>query len=106
MIRRPPRSTLFPYTTLFRSPGSRHRAHAHGLERFPVSRNESREARRAFHRRGPESLRLGVGNRSPALGLRGPGQKPAADCAGRPPGTGTAADAAGIDAIWTAHWGA
>src|SRR2546429_2567216 len=23
MIRRPPRSTLFPYTTLFRSPGSR-----------------------------------------------------------------------------------
>src|SRR3712207_8019111 len=26
MIRRPPRSTLFPYTTLFRSPG----AHAHG----------------------------------------------------------------------------
>src|SRR5215467_15381143 len=25
MIRRPPRSTLFPYTTLFRSPGSAHR---------------------------------------------------------------------------------
>src|SRR2546430_4300197 len=24
MIRRPPRSTLFPYTTLFRSPRSRH----------------------------------------------------------------------------------
>src|SRR2546427_8167428 len=24
MIRRPPRSTLFPYTTLFRSPESRH----------------------------------------------------------------------------------
>src|SRR5437016_12138235 len=24
MIRRPPRSTLFPYTTLFRSPHSRH----------------------------------------------------------------------------------
>src|SRR3712207_7597492 len=24
MIRRPPRSTLFPYTTLFRSPGSRY----------------------------------------------------------------------------------
>src|SRR2546422_6233781 len=31
MIRRPPRSTLFPYTTLFRSPGSgpRHRPPAH-----------------------------------------------------------------------------
>src|SRR2546422_1933012 len=26
MIRRPPRSTLFPYTTLFRSPASRGRA--------------------------------------------------------------------------------
>src|SRR2546430_5304383 len=26
MIRRPPRSTLFPYTTLFRSPGRRVRA--------------------------------------------------------------------------------
>src|SRR5256885_9859333 len=29
MIRRPPRSTLFPYTTLFRSPAEgRHRQHA------------------------------------------------------------------------------
>src|SRR5438309_7040119 len=27
MIRRPPRSTLFPYTTLFRSPRSRRRRH-------------------------------------------------------------------------------
>src|SRR6266705_5626359 len=27
MIRRPPRSTLFPYTTLFRSPRIRRRAH-------------------------------------------------------------------------------
>src|SRR3712207_7761910 len=26
MIRRPPRSTLFPYTTLFRSPKKKHRA--------------------------------------------------------------------------------
>src|SRR2546430_10387021 len=35
MIRRPPRSTLFPYTTLFRSPrararAARHRLHARG----------------------------------------------------------------------------
>src|SRR2546425_6085244 len=29
MIRRPPRSTLFPYTTLFRSLPSRHRLPAH-----------------------------------------------------------------------------
>src|SRR2546430_10522574 len=28
MIRRPPRSTLFPYTTLFRSPHLRRRGHA------------------------------------------------------------------------------
>src|SRR5215204_7489155 len=27
MIRRPPRSTLFPYTTLFRSPAGRSRSH-------------------------------------------------------------------------------
>src|SRR6266511_1157838 len=34
MIRRPPRSTLFPYTTLFRSPGIRappNHEHAHAL---------------------------------------------------------------------------
>src|SRR3712207_9491715 len=31
MIRRPPRSTLFPYTTLFRSPGVLPDAHAGGL---------------------------------------------------------------------------
>src|SRR5256885_10792743 len=29
MIRRPPRSTLFPYTTLFRSAGEHEAAHAH-----------------------------------------------------------------------------
>src|SRR2546425_4101544 len=33
MIRRPPRSTLFPYTTLFRSSS---REHARGLGRDPV----------------------------------------------------------------------
>src|SRR5439155_18839268 len=31
MFRRPPRSTLFPYTTLFRSPGR-----ARGILRFPT----------------------------------------------------------------------
>src|SRR3712207_7701362 len=38
MIRRPPRSTLFPYTTLFRSPADRrtHREHA------PLSRHGRR----------------------------------------------------------------
>src|SRR2546422_6098445 len=37
MIRRPPRSTLFPYTTLFRSPG----------EVLPIIFNRSAEDRRA-----------------------------------------------------------
>src|SRR2546422_5128262 len=33
MIRRPPRSTLFPYTTLFRS----RRAHAAAVEKYPAA---------------------------------------------------------------------
>src|SRR5687768_18575528 len=45
MIRRPPRSTLFPYTTLFRSTGRR------STGRIP------RTARRPHHRRGPPSPR-------------------------------------------------
>src|SRR5258706_1161842 len=36
MIRRPPRSTLFPYTTLFRSPGRRHRYRIVGADRRAV----------------------------------------------------------------------
>src|SRR3712207_8246527 len=39
MIRRPPRSTLFPYTTLFRSPG---RAPAHRLEQLPTEQCSAR----------------------------------------------------------------
>src|SRR3712207_9301530 len=35
MIRRPPRSTLFPYTTLFRSPGGTGRAGDRGREDPP-----------------------------------------------------------------------
>src|SRR2546422_8430799 len=34
MIRRPPRSTLFPYTTLFRSGAGQRRAGDLGLDRF------------------------------------------------------------------------
>src|SRR3712207_8355096 len=62
MIRRPPRSTLFPYTTLFRSveiilayehgPGrSEPRRHSRVLARNPVS-----EDRRADRRPHPDSL--------------------------------------------------
>src|SRR5258705_9329512 len=52
MIRRPPRSTLFPYTTLFRSPRALRRWHAH--ER-PAERNGERllyGVREANARRG------------------------------------------------------
>src|SRR3712207_8703945 len=47
MIRRPPRSTLFPYTTLFRSPG----APAGGPLRRPAERRE----------RGPEPVHASGG---------------------------------------------
>src|SRR2546426_12217753 len=36
MIRRPPRSTLFPYTTLFRSPYGKRRAEGHDLPEAPA----------------------------------------------------------------------
>src|SRR3712207_7660841 len=49
MIRRPPRSTLFPYTTLFRSPGSAWRVRA-----FPRS---VRPSARLSHFSGALELR-------------------------------------------------
>src|SRR2546421_2283571 len=48
MIRRPPRSTLFPYTTLFRSP-------AHGLDREPL--RPQRAARQGLERGAAGPLR-------------------------------------------------
>src|SRR2546430_10960419 len=53
MIRRPPRSTLFPYTTLFRDPHSDRRARqrrAHGRER-------GRRAARGARNRSPRRCR-------------------------------------------------
>src|SRR6202043_1357711 len=52
MIRRPPRSTLFPYTTLFRSPG-----HAEGLPDLPV-RRAAVHRRLPGHREDRKSTRL------------------------------------------------
>src|SRR5258708_18804055 len=47
MIRRPPRSTLFPYTTLFRSPQAGVHVHVPAQPRFrrPQRRDEARLAR-------------------------------------------------------------
>src|SRR3712207_8989524 len=47
MIRRPPRSTLFPYTTLFRSPGRGARGTADGSEWGAARLREGRGAARA-----------------------------------------------------------
>src|SRR5689334_24314006 len=68
MIRRPPRSTLFPYTTLFRSPGQPARSAADGGLHAHTSRSGtgSRRSRRnavasstaapdRSHRRTPRS---------------------------------------------------
>src|SRR3712207_7808358 len=41
MIRRPPRSTLFPYTTLFRSPGSLFMRRVHRVLRLAPKRDTS-----------------------------------------------------------------
>src|SRR5690349_22478964 len=57
MSRRPPRSTLFPYTTLFRSPGR-----LSGLrpcERFPVRGAGDRPSRRTARQRARDQGPLG-----------------------------------------------
>src|SRR2546429_6865103 len=60
MIRRPPRSTLFPYTTLFRSAASSRAPSSVHLSRpAPALRGPSRHAvpRRDSRPRGPPALR-------------------------------------------------
>src|SRR2546426_104298 len=59
MIRRPPRSTLFPYTTLFRSGAMGSRG---GLRRLLLSR--TRRASRSLHGLSPGDLGAGVGRAS------------------------------------------
>src|SRR3712207_6947330 len=50
MIRRPPRSTLFPYTTLFRSPGRAHHPGDAGAHRALVRLRRAAAARRPQRR--------------------------------------------------------
>src|SRR2546426_9962578 len=65
MIRRPPRSTLFPYTTLFRSPPADQRdGHAHGRP----DRLRARDLRQARKRVGG---RLSAVRIAPVLNGRG-----------------------------------
>src|SRR4029434_11359642 len=50
MIRRPPRSTLFPYTTLFRSHMPRtHNAHAHARAMHTQARSEEHTSELQSH---------------------------------------------------------
>src|SRR3712207_7543530 len=69
MIRRPPRSTLFPYTTLFRSPRQRHqvlRAGGHeALGRGGARGRASGRAAAAVPRRGGGPRRPRGGGRLP-----------------------------------------
>src|SRR3712207_8970557 len=63
MIRRPPRSTLFPYTTLFRS-GSRVARPHHGADRVRARLELAGPARHAHHARGRDG-RPGGDRRQP-----------------------------------------
>src|SRR3712207_8466831 len=53
MIRRPPRSTLFPYTTLFRSSSA--------TKMTPVLRRKAYMRSRAYERQRPRHSAVGVG---------------------------------------------
>src|SRR2546427_8281651 len=54
MIRRPPRSTLFPYTTLFRSDDSRRSRRLLAESCFALDGRWTQEARRPLQRRSEE----------------------------------------------------
>src|SRR2546426_7322924 len=69
MIRRPPRSTLFPYTTLFRSPAEtrgQHEQHEHRL----AEPGEGREQEPEREREGEERRPLAVAERRGHLVVR------------------------------------
>src|SRR5260370_32582498 len=69
MIRRPPRSTLFPYTTLFRSIRTESRAHVRWQEQRSVNsrfgrrhrRKNCRRRRQSHHPRGRGNNRFQIG---------------------------------------------
>src|SRR5256885_13096511 len=61
MIRRPPRSTLFPYTTLFRSLARLHKYKEAQTALAGLSPPGDREERIGFHRL-KASVALGLGN--------------------------------------------
>src|SRR3989475_8915864 len=68
MIRRPPRSTLFPYTTLFRS-RSRDQGRL-ALPRVPAAGARPGPRRLYRHREPPAGSRLDRGRAGPGVALR------------------------------------
>src|SRR5260370_22833894 len=62
MIRRPPRSTLFPYTTLFRSP----------IDKGAGQRAAARRGQRGIEQRLAQSLIAALGEPRPARRARRP----------------------------------
>src|SRR3712207_8481166 len=70
MIRRPPRSTLFPYTTLFRSQGPFRDRRLFALRRVRYHRQADRRGRPAREGRPPRHRRA-----NPPLPHRGGGRR-------------------------------
>src|SRR5258707_11374151 len=72
MIRRPPRSTLFPYTTLFRSNAEQFRSclhtHLFGDDRTPIAalRHKFRVSK-ALHQHDPSTRNVGRDRKSTRL---------------------------------------
>src|SRR3712207_8263093 len=60
MIRRPPRSTLFPYTTLFRSRGTARRQHVDALGVLQHGHHIRREHARDRRQRAMQALEVAV----------------------------------------------
>src|SRR3712207_7757592 len=77
MIRRPPRSTLFPYTTLFRS----RFLHDPARDRRPLPSRVTASRRRDGGAPFPRCLTASSGGTCPSLGVPHPG--PAFDAADR-----------------------
>src|SRR2546425_13217527 len=80
MIRRPPRSTLFPYTTLFRSPSQRHSGRMDvGLSVQRIERNRAIEPDRRTLRSCAvvvAEVCLNLASRHPDLGVVGVPPRP------------------------------
>src|SRR5256885_13068731 len=71
MIRRPPRSTLFPYTTLFRSRNGRSQAREDRAPAIPPRRAPLADPARPLHLQGAASGMLALsGNRPLPLRAR------------------------------------